>query len=528
MTLTTLIPLPVVLPLLGAGLALFMAGRVRVQNAISVVTLAAVLAINVALLVGVDTEGTQVMAVGNWELPFGIALVVDRLSALMLVVSSIVTLAVLVYAIGQEMGDHARETPVSVFNPAYLILCAGVFNAFLAGDLFNLYVGFEMLLAASYVLLTLGATAERIRAGATYIVVSLVSSLVFLAAIGLIFAATGTVNIAQLSARLDALPPDIQLILHIALLIGFGIKAAVFPLAFWLPDSYPTAPAPVTAVFAGLLTKVGIYAIIRTETVLFFASSLRVPLLVVALATMIFGILGAIAQSEIKRMLSFTLISHIGYMLFGVAMGTVDGLTAAMVYTVHHIVVQTALFLAVGLVEQRTGTTSIRRLGSLVFLAPVISLLFFVPALNLAGIPPFSGFIGKIALFQAGFHTSDWLIYVLIGGGALTSLLTLYVIGKAWNFAFWREAAEAEEPTEALVAESAERKEALQAGRTWRTGLKVPWLMMVPTVGMVLVSVAITVFANPLWGYAARAAENMRGPNTYITHVLEHEGDTKG
>ena len=306
--LAVLVPLPVVLPLIGAGITLMLSGRRRGQTAVTVITLAIVLAIDLVLLFGVDARGTQVVAVGGWELPFGIALAVDRLSAVMLVVSAIVTLLVLLYAVGQEMADTANETPVSVFNPTYLILCAGVAAAFIAGDLFNLYVGFEMLLGASYVLLTLGATAQRIRAGVTYIVISLVSSLIFLMGIGLVYAATGTVNIAQLSVRIGELPPDIQMILHITLLIAFGIKAAVFPLAFWLPDSYPTAPAPVTAVFAGLLTKVGIYAIIRTETVLFAESNLRTPLLVVAALTMLVGILGAVAQSEIKRLLSFTLI----------------------------------------------------------------------------------------------------------------------------------------------------------------------------------------------------------------------------
>ncbi|WP_349826766.1 Na+/H+ antiporter subunit D [Brevibacterium litoralis] len=518
MTLADLVPLPTVLPLLGAGIALFLAGRVRAQTTVSVVTLAAVAVVNVVLLFGVDAAGTQVMAVGGWELPFGIALVVDRLSALMLVVASVVTLAVFVYAVGQEMTDTNRDSPVSVFNPAYLILCAGVFNAFLAGDLFNLYVGFEMLLGASYVLLTLGATEARIRAGATYIVVSLVSSIVFLAAIGLVYGATGTVNMAQLSQRLDALPADVQMILHVAILLGFGIKAAVFPLSFWLPDSYPTAPAPVTAVFAGLLTKVGIYAIIRTETVLFFESSLRTPLMIVALATMIVGILGAVAQSEIKRMLSFTLISHIGYMLFGVSLGTEAGLTAAIIYTVHHIVVQTALFLAAGLLEQRTGTTSVRRMGSLLVLAPGLSLLFLLPALNLAGIPPFSGFIGKVALFRSGVETGDWLVYVLIGGGALTSLLTLYAIGKAWNLGFWREAADAEEPNRDLVAQSRGEQETPST----------PWLMTSSTTAVVALSVALTVLAGPLWEYSARAAENMRGPNTYIANVVDHEGASKG
>lgn len=518
-----LVPLPVLLPLIGAGITLMLSGRRRGQTAVTVATLAIVLAIDLVLLFGVDSRGTQVVAVGGWELPFGIALAVDRLSAVMLVVSAIVTLLVLVYAVGQEMADTANETPVSVFNPTYLILCAGVAAAFIAGDLFNLYVGFEMLLGASYVLLTLGATAQRIRAGVTYIVISLVSSLIFLMGIGFVFAATGTVNIAQLSVRIGELPEDIQLILHVTLLIAFGIKAAVFPLAFWLPDSYPTAPAPVTAVFAGLLTKVGIYAIIRTETVLFAESNLRTPLLVVGALTMIVGILGAIAQSEIKRLLSFTLISHIGYMIFGVAMGTVEGLTAAIFYTVHHIIVQSALFLAIGLVEQRNGTTSIRKLGGLAVLAPGLSMLFFIPALNLAGIPPFSGFIGKAALFQAGFETRDWLIFVLVAAGALTSLLTLYVIGKTWNLAFWRDPDDAEEPTEDLVEEFEERKAALADGQRWQGTETMPRTMIVSATLMVAVSVLVTVFAGTIWDISARAAENLRSPSTYVSSVLGEE-----
>ncbi len=450
-----LVPLPVVLPLLGAGLTLLLAGKVKIQNAVTVATLCISLAIELVLAFAITDSGIQVVAVGGWELPFGIALVADRLSVLMLVVSTIVTLLVLLYALGQDMADTSEDTPLSVFNPAYLILCAGVSNAFIAGDLFNLYVGFEILLAASYVLLTLGSTPARINVGATYIVVSLVSSLIFLTAIGLVYAATGTVNMAQLSQRLADLPLDIQLILHVALLLGFGIKAAVFPLSFWLPDSYPTAPAPVTAVFAGLLTKVGIYAIIRTETVLFPADSLRVPLLIIAGLTMLVGILGAIAQTEIKRMLSFTLVSHIGYLLFGVAVGTQQGLAAAIFYTAHHIIVQTALFLAVGLVEQWAGTTSTRRLGGLARLTPVVALLFLIPGLNLAGIPPFSGFIGKVALFRAGFADGTWLDFTVIAAGTLTSLLTLYVVARTWNFAFWREPAQVEEPTPGLVAQYA-------------------------------------------------------------------------
>ena len=219
---------------------------------------------------------------------------------------------------------------------------------------------------------------------------SLVSSLFFLSAIAFIYGATGTANIAQLGAPRRA-APNVQLILHLLLLIAFGIKAAIFPLSFWLPDSCPTAPAPVTAVFAGLLTKVGVYAIIRTETVIFAENDVTVLLMVVGGLTMLIGILGALTQADIKRLLSFTLVSHIGYMIFGIAVGSELGYAATIYYVVHHITVQTTLF-TTGLIERFGGATSINRLAGLLKASPLLAILFFIPALNLGGIPPFSGF----------------------------------------------------------------------------------------------------------------------------------------
>ncbi len=219
-----------------------------------------------------------------------------------------------------------ERQPVSIFLPTYLVLSAGVCNAFLAGDLFNLFVGFEVLLAASFVLLTIGASTERVRVGISYVMVSMVSSMIFLIGIALIYAATGTLNMAELAVRLDGVSAGTRSALFAVLLVAFGIKAAVFPLSTWLPDSYPTAPAPVTAVFAGLLTKVGVYAIIRAHTLLFPSGGLDQMLMVAAFLTMLVGILGAIAQSDIKRLLSFTLVSHIGYMVFGIALSSELGL----------------------------------------------------------------------------------------------------------------------------------------------------------------------------------------------------------
>lgn len=433
-----LAPLPVLLPLLGAAGALLVSGHPTFQRALSTSVLTAVLAVSVVLLFVADAEGATSVSVGGWQVPLGIVLVVDRLSALMLVVASTVALGVLVFAVGQGAADGSEETPLSIFHPTFLVLVAGVGNAFLAGDLFNLYVGFEILLMASYVLLTLGGTAGRIRGGITYIVVSLTSSLVFLAAIGLVYAATGTVNMAQLAVRLGELPEGTQVLLQSMLLIAFGIKAAVFPLSAWLPDSYPTAPAPVTAVFAGLLTKVGVYAIIRTQTLLFPGGALDDLLMWAALATMLVGILGAVAQRDLRRMLSFTLVSHIGYMVFGIALGTAAGLAGALFYVAHHIAIQTTLFLVAGLVERQGGTTSVDRLGGLARRSPLLAVLFFVPAMNLAGIPPLSGFIGKVGLLQAGVAEGSAVAFTLVAGGVVTSLLTLLAVARVWTRAFWR------------------------------------------------------------------------------------------
>ena len=536
-----LIPLPVVLPLFAAGVKLALGIRwPRVQQWLSVISLALVLLIGFALMLGASEFGPQAVQVGGWEAPIGITLVADQLSALMVTVSAAITLAVLVYSIGQGMAGKAEVAPLSVYQPTYLILVAGVSNAFLAGDLFNLYVGFEILLTASYVLLTLGGTQSRMRAGAIYVVVSLVSSVLFLIAIALIFGATGTVNMAQLAERLPEVAPDLRVVLQVVLLFAFGIKAAVFPLAAWLPDSYPTAPAPVTAVFAGLLTKVGVYAIIRAQTLFFPGQVLNDLLMWVALATMIMGILGAVAQTDIKRLLSFTLISHIGYMLFGVALGSEHGLAGAVFYVAHHITVQTTLFLVTGLIERRGGSTSLDQLGGLGRIAPVLAVLFFIPAMNLGGIPPLSGFLGKIGLLQAGVDAGTPLAYTLVAASVLTSLLTLYVIARVWNYAFWRTPSEGMVAEPGTVLEDVEADDASTAalgpgeavGPSSRLGdtstlagpvvtsVVLPKSMVGATVALVAFGLALTVFAGPLIRYSSEAAVELTARAPYIEAVL--------
>ncbi|MEU7845709.1 Na+/H+ antiporter subunit D [Micromonospora sp. NPDC049114] len=493
-----LLPLPVVVPLLGAALTLLLAGRPRVQRTVSVLCLTVTSTVAVVLLVQAYRHGPVVLAVGGWPPPVGIVLVADQLAALMLVVSSAVTLCVLLYSIGQGRSETSESAPVVIFHPTYLVLTAGVTNAFLAGDLFNLFVGFEILLAASFVLITLGGTEARIRTGSTYVVVSILSSLIFLTAVGLVYAATGTLNMAQLAQRLDDLPDNVRVTLQLTLLLAFAVKAAVFPLSAWLPDSYPTAPAPVTAVFAGLLTKVGVYAIIRTETLLFPGGQVNDLLMVVAGLTMVVGILGAVAQSDMKRLFSFTLVSHIGYMIFGVALSTAAGLAGAIFYVVHHITIQTTLFLVAGLVEERAGSTDLRRLGGLARMAPLLGVLFFVPAMNLAGVPPFSGFLGKLGLLQAGVAAGGALPLTLVAAGTLTSLLTLYVASRVWNIAFWR------------------------APRTVTSepSVRLPTMTVGATVALVVFGLALTVLAGPLFDVTADAATDLLSRTPYVRAVL--------
>ena len=522
-----LTPLPVLIPIGGAAATLILGRRPRLQRAVTLVALLAVMVVCATLLHLTDRAGTLALHVGGWGQvipamgPLGITLVVDRLSALMLVVSSIVLLAVIVYAIGQGIRDGDERQPVSIFLPTYLALAAGVCNAFLAGDLFNLFVSFEVLLSASFVLLTIGATAERVRAGISYVMVSMVSSLIFLIGIALVYAAAGTLNFAELALRLDHIAPGIRSMLFAVLLVGFGIKAAVFPLSTWLPDSYPTAPAPVTAVFAGLLTKVGVYAIIRSHSLLFPGGGLDSLLLVAALLTMLIGVFGAIAQSDIKRLLSFTLVSHIGYMVFGVAVSSRLGMSGAIYYVAHHIIVQTTLFLVVGLIERQAGASTLRRLGGLAAASPVLALLFMLPALSLGGVPPFSGFIGKIAVLQAGAQNGSVLAWILVAGGVTTSLLTLYVMMRVWTKAFWRPRADAPEGALAMAGPYAlmgQRDDVLVEERA-DVG-RMPIGMLVPTMILVVIGLTLMLAAGPIFSYADRAAAQVLDRSEYIAAVV--------
>ncbi len=505
---TALVAVPVLLPLLAAGLSLALGRFADVQRAIGLVVLGWIIVNAVILLLVADRTGPIVLQLGDWPAPVGISLVADRLSSLLLLVSALVTFAVLVYSIGQRITDYGRGVSSTTFHPMYLVLCSGVSLAYLTGDLFNLFVAFELMLSSSYVLITRRSTAERIRAGMTYVIVSLVSSLLFITMIALVYASTGTVNMADLGVKVAALPEGLQTALGLLVVIVFGVKSAMVPLHFWLPDSYPTAPAPVTAVFAGLLTKVGVYALIRTQTLVFTHEASWYLMLAIALTTMIIGALGALAQNDLNRMLSFLLVSHIGYMLFGLGVYDGAGLTGVILYVVHHITVQATLFLVSGLITRHTGTVALSRMGGLSKAAPLIAVLFAVPALTLAGVPPFSGFIAKLALLQAGVNAGTWAAYVVTGGAVLTSLLTLYAMARVWTRAFWGQVKAPEgdpDPEDELV---------VGTGTTSKP-------MVLATGVLVGASVMIAVLAGPLADVSARAAEDLMQGEAYRTAVLE-------
>ncbi|WP_022867330.1 Na+/H+ antiporter subunit D [Schaalia vaccimaxillae] len=549
-----LLPVPVLLPLLAAGLALVLGRWPRAQKTIALVALTITTIVS-AVLAAAANEGPVVLDVGNWAAPIGITLVADRLAATMLLVSQIVTLAVLIYSMAQSVIDENPQTPVAIYFPTFLILSAGVANAFLTGDLFNLYVGFEILLAASFVLITLGATRGRIRAGTVYVVVSLVSSAIFLAGVALTYAATGTINMAQLAQRLPEIDPGTSLMIQVVLLTAFGIKAAIFPLHAWLPDSYPTAPAPVTAVFAGLMTKVGVYGLIRLQVLLFPEGRLTTLLTIIGIATMLLGIVGAVAQDDIKRLLSFTLVSHIGFMIWGLALVDEVGLASTIYYAAHHILVQTTLFLIAGLIERKTGTTSLARLFGLYRTTPVIAVLFLIAGINLIGIPPLTGFIGKLGLARASVEAATLQAWLLLGAGMVTSFLTLYAVIKWWNLAFWQ----SDEDSQSYLSNTNVRPDAtdrvkrraekqLERARQAHRSVAAPSqsasvlsrteaemgqstnsrIMYGVVIGLIGVQAAMAIWSGSVWDYVERAAQDQRAGTPYVTAVLGEDGRGSG
>lgn len=490
-----LIPFITALVCLGSG------NRPNVSRIAGITGAALLLVSSGFLLKETLSSGFIVIQSGKWAAPFGITLIADVFSASMVCITGVVALACAVYSLREVSETLVRKQYFALFH--FLIM--GVNGAFITGDLFNLYVWFEIMLLSSFVLITMGGERDQLEGGVKYLVINLFSSILFLCGIGLLYGKLGTLNMADIAFQLSK-TDDAFLINSSAMLLlaAFGVKAAIFPFFFWLPASYHTPNITISALFAGLLTKVGVYALIRAYT-LFFQTQFDVVqeiLIFLAGATMVTGVLGAAVQYEIRKILAFHIVSQIGYMVMGLAIGTSLAITGAIFYTLHHIIVKTNLFLITGLIIRKCGTAELKKIGGLYKWAPALSILFFIPAFSLGGIPPLSGFWAKFSVIRAGLETEH---YVLVTVALLVGVLTLYSMTKIWAEAFWK------------------NKESSETDADPYSGNKLPISMTSPCIALAILTVLIGLFSNPLFLLAQTASEQLLNPAEYIETVLNPE-----
>lgn len=429
-----IVVLPVLVPLVAAVLSIACWRSTRLQRHIAVAGTGLLLLVTILLISQVHDQGFVVLQAGGWTAPFGITLVADMLSAIMLVLAGIIAVSIAVFSLAQTPKRHEKFG----YYPLLHMLLAGVCGSFLTGDIFNLFVWFEVMLLSSFALLTLGGERAQMEGAIKYVTLNLFSSAVFLSAVGLLYGTAGTLNMADIGDKLSQVEHRGMVnVLATMFMICFGIKAAAFPLFFWLPASYHTPLVAVSALFAGLLTKVGVYAMYRVFSLIFIGDTAYTHslLLAAALLTMVTGVLGAAAQFEFRRILSFHIISQIGYMMLGLALFTPLAIIGGVFYIMHHIIVKTNLFLVSGLVYRLLGSYELARLGGVWRERPMIAVMFLIPALSLAGVPPLSGFFAKFILIRAGLEVGAWTASAV---ALLVGLLTLYSMTKIWAEVFWK------------------------------------------------------------------------------------------
>jgi multicomponent Na+:H+ antiporter subunit D len=489
---SSLVVAPVVLPLLSAAVLLIVRNHRDLQRVIATTAAAAQLVVAGALLARVSGQGILVAQFGGWPAPFGIGFVADHLAAIMVLVTTVLALASAVYA----LRDIDAEREAGGYHPLAHVLVAGINGAFLTGDLFNLFVWFEVLLIASFVLLTLGGSRAQLEGGIKYVSVNLVASMLFLTAIGLLYGLTGTLNMAHLAALLPGEDGGLVTTIAMLFMIAFGIKAAVFPLFFWLPASYHTPPIAISAFFAGMLTKVGVYALIRSFTLLFVADVgyTHTILLWVGVVTMITGVLTAAAQSDVRKILSFHIISQIGYMIVGLALYTPLALAGAVFYLIHNIIAKANLFLIAGIARRLTGSFDLERSGGLYRAAPFLSVLFLISALGLAGIPPLSGFWAKLLIVLAALEQAQWWVAAAALG---VGLLTLFSMTKIWQYAYWAPAPHGAPP---------QRRPSN--------------FLYAPVVGLAALTLVLGLWSGPLIAVGDAAAAELFDRDRYVHAVL--------
>lgn len=441
---------PIVLPLLfGAIIALFNKFP-SVTRTLTKVFIAINLSVVCWITYIVFSNGTIILETGSWAAPYGIIFVADGLAILIVLTTNIIATACAFIA--PSLLSERKET--FYFYAFFFFLIAGVSGAFLTGDLFNLFVFFEVLLMASYGLIVLGGNKVQLRESLKYVLINLFSSVVFVTTVAFLYAVVGTVNMAHIAERVrEAEQAGILTTIGIVLFFVFATKAALFPLFFWMPKAY-IVPNPVTsALFGALLTKVGLYSIIRIYTLIFaidFAFTSELFLIIAALS-MIFGVIGALSTNNIKLIVAYNIIPSVGLILLGLAVFNQDGLSGSVYYLIHDMIIKAALFLIVGVITYVAGTSDLRKMGGLIHHYPVLGWLLFIAAFALAGIPPFSGFIGKLLLLKGAFQGGHIFMLIL---ALLTSLLILYSVMKIFIHGFWGEKAETHETksTKGMIA----------------------------------------------------------------------------
>lgn len=426
--------LPLLIPLVVAFVLIPLRQRIALQRVIAVAAMLTVLYCVISLTVRIRHEGMLVYHLGNWPAPFGIVLAVDLFSILLILMGTITAVASLLFAF-RSIGP---EKEYFFFYPLMLFMAASVNGAMMTGDIFNLYVFFELILIVSYLLFTHGGRPGQLAESFKFLIINSVSSTFLLLGIALLYALTGTLNMADLAVQVAALE-DKRIITAIAsvFLFAFGVKAALVPLFFWLPRTYAEVSTPVAALVAGVGTKVGVYALYRVFTLIFIHHidfTHKTLLMIIAVATMVIGVLGAIAQIDFKRLLAFHIVSQIGYMVFGLAVMSVAGLAGGVMHIMFNMIIKPALFLISGATEESTGTTDLRKMSGLIHYAPTLAFTFFLGGLSLAGVPPMSGFISKATLFYAGFSGGH---YWATAVGVAVSLLTLFSMIKIFRMVYW-------------------------------------------------------------------------------------------
>jgi len=505
-----LIIAPIVFPLIMGIITLSLWHYKKTQEIVNLTGSFVLLCISLLLLDGVLKNGISVLQLGSWQAPFGISLVADTFSAIMVVITGIMSFAVSLYSISSMKGvkkicDMERKQYEFAYYPLLNIMYMGICGAFLTGDLFNMYVWFEVMLISSFVLLSLGGSKLQIEGTFKYVTINLISSAFFLIGVGLLYAMTGTLNMAHLAEIIPTVENKHMItLISLLFLICFGIKAAVFPLFFWLPASYHTPPISISAIFAGMLTKVGVYSLMRVFSLMFIGNVPYTHTIILWISgfTMFIGVLGAASQYDMRKILSFHIISQIGYMILGLALFTPLALTGGVFYIMHHIIVKANLFLVSGVANRLKGHYDVRKIGGLLNAYPFLAVLFLIPALSLAGIPPLSGFWSKFFVVKSALETQHYFISVV---ALVVGLLTLYSMMKIWNEAFWKN-----DP----------RHDEQQNKEKPKLFSKEIIFMVIPIIFLASLTLCIGFYPEPFYNLAERAASELLDPSQYINAVL--------